>query len=89
MQITIPVVTRLQDNGDGGYTMYVHNDRDELIASMEESAGEDFDEAKKKEILGGNDEYENGYIEDDTITVEVQEDGTARLVGEISFHAGQ
>lgn len=29
--ITIPVVTRTQDNGDGGYTTYVYNNNDELI----------------------------------------------------------
>ena len=29
--ITIPVVTRLQDNGDGGYTTYVYNHKKELL----------------------------------------------------------
>lgn len=31
MKYKIPVVTRLQDNGDGGYTMFIYNNSDELI----------------------------------------------------------
>lgn len=98
-EFNINVVTRLQDNGDGGYTMWVYNDEDELIA--DHPMFEEFDSEKKKFyhreptqrernlILDEEDPYENGYIGSDTIKVKVKKDGTVKLAAPLSFHGGQ
>lgn len=95
----IPVVTRLQDSGDGGYTMYVYNDEDELIKDhpsrekYDTQAGvwatRDLSEKERHDILTEDDPYKNGYIGKDTITVERAEDGSMRLAKKLSFSAGQ
>lgn len=96
-KITIPVVTRLQDNGDGGYTMYVYNNNDELIA--DHPASREWDPKKKKEvfvkisdklrktILDGGDEYEYGYIGKDKIELKLV-GGKYVLDKPLSFSAG-
>ena len=101
MKHTINVVTRLQDNGDGGYTLYAYNNEDELIAdhpAMKDfRKGEDGKyryflvdnpDKKRKEILDEEDPYGNGYIGTNTIEVEIV-DGVARLAKHLNFHAGQ
>lgn len=96
--IKINVVTRLQDNGDGGYTMYVYNNNDELIA--DHPLSEEWDAKKKKivkikisdeireEILSGEDEHENGYIGQDVIELKIV-DGKYSLAKPLRFGAGQ
>ena len=96
--IQISVVTRLQDNGDGGYTMYIYNNEDELIA--DHPLSKKWDTKKKKDvtvkiseelreqILSGEDEYENGYIGSDTITIKEVDDKFV-LAKPLSFGAGQ
>lgn len=100
MKYTIPVITRTQDNGDGGYTTYAYNTEDELLADHPNS--KEFIEVngkyqkvkveltpkQKREILDEDDPYENGYIGHDTIEIEII-DGIARLSSPLSFHAGQ
>lgn len=90
---TINVVTRTQDNGDGGYTTYVYNNEEELLKDhpvMEDlEPGSDEWEAKAKEILDEDDPYENGYMGSKSFKVEINDDGTARIVGKMSFHGGQ
>lgn len=88
MRLEIPVVTRLQDNGDGRYTLFVYNDHEEMFKEMEEDLEEELSEEKKQEILSGQNEYENGYLDADTIIIDVK-NGTARLSKPLSFHAGQ
>jgi len=84
---SISVVTRLQDNQDGGYTLYAYNNEDELIADHPKA---DKMTAKlRKQILEEDDPYENGYIGSDSIDVDLSEDGTIRLTNPLSFHAGQ
>ena len=99
--ITIPVVTRTQDNGDGGYTNYVYNNNDELIADHPKSkkfmkVGEKYQdvpvqltEKEINEILNEYDPYENGYIGSSTISIEIDDSGVAKLAKSCSFHAGQ
>lgn len=99
MKYTLKVVTRLQDNGDGGYTMYVYNNTDELIADHPMSTEWDADFKKeipvkltaeqRDSILNEDDPYKNGYIERDSIEIDVGEDGIAKLSKHLSFHAGQ
>jgi hypothetical protein len=101
-RISVPVVTRLQDNGDGGYTMYAFNDENELIANHPKSRKWDYTSKPIKEIvvelsaeereaiLTEDDPYKNGYIDEDTIELEMDDDtGTIRLAKPLSFHAGQ
>lgn len=98
--LSIPVITRTQDNGDGGYTTYAYNNEEELIADHPKSLR--WDSKKKKEvpvelsqeerdeILNEEDPYENGYIGSDTIEIEFNEEtGEARLAKPLSIHAGQ
>lgn len=90
---TIKVKTLIKDNGDGGFTAYAYNNEEELLKDqyvMEDlEPGSDEWNAKAKEILDGEDEYENGYVGDDSFQVEIENDGTARIVGHLSFHGGQ
>lgn len=85
MKATIPVVTRLQDNGDGGYTMYVYNDEDELIANhpnfetYDPNAEPKFGHREptpqeRADILDEDDPYRNGYIGHDEIELELDFD---------------
>jgi hypothetical protein len=90
--IVIPVVTRLQDNQDGGYTMYVYNNEDEMIADHPESVDGEMSDELRAAILNGDDEYENGYVEKDKISIEVTREGeivSLKLAKPLSFHAGQ
>lgn len=101
MIITILVVTRLQDNGDGGYTMYVYNSEDELIADHPKcSTGKVVDgkyvktfdgcsDELRDEILNEEDPYENGYIENSMISIKQNKDGSFELAEPLVFHAGQ
>jgi len=84
----INVITRLQDNGDGGYTMYCFNNEEELLADHPMASGGELTEQQKNDILNEDDPYNNGYIGRDTIEIAV-EDGVARLTKPLSFHAGQ
>ena len=98
MKYKIPVVTRTQDNGDGGYTTYAYNNEDELIADHPKALR--WDSKAKKEvpvelsqeerdaILNEDDAYENGYIGHSEIIVEIV-DGAAKLSKPLSFHGGQ
>ncbi len=86
---TINVVTRLQDCGDGGYTMYVYNNEVEMLADHPLAKKGKLTEKQKKDILIEDDPYENGYIGKDTIEIELLEDGTVRLAKPISMHVGQ
>jgi hypothetical protein len=98
---TIPVVTRLQDNGDGGYTMYVYNNFEELLADHPrakefknvngkwQDVKVELTEEQKEEILTEDDPYKNGYIGKDNIEIEVNADGRILLAKSMSFHAGQ
>lgn len=96
--ITLDVITRLQDNGDGGYTMYVYNNEDELIenhpkccewdSKLKKDVPIEVSESLREEILSGYDEYENGYIGSDTIKIKMV-DGQMVLAEPLRFHAGQ
>lgn len=87
---TVNLVTLIRDNGDGGFTAYAYNNDEELLADQiyDEEPGSDGWKQKAKEILEGDDEYQNGYIGSDSFQIEII-DGKARLVGHLSFHGGQ
>lgn len=88
--IEVDVVTRLVDNQDGGYTMYVYNNNEEMLADhygCEDLEGEELKQ-KQEEILSGEDEYENGYLGTDTIALEKVK-GKWVLTKKLSFHGGQ
>ena len=86
MEHSISVITRLQDNGDGGYTLYAYNNEDELIADHPK-ADEMTDELRKK-ILDEYDPYENGYIGSSSIHFK-SVNGVFELTEPLHFHVGQ
>lgn len=86
---SIPVITRLQDNGDGGWTMYAYNSEEELLNDHPKNWDGELTAEQKRAILTEDDPYENGYIGKDTIEVEVTENGQIKLAKNIHFHAGQ
>jgi hypothetical protein len=98
--LEIPVICRTQDNGDGGYSIYVYNNEDELIedhprakkfAKVDEKWIYVPVELSEEEIEGILDEdaaYENGYIENSTIKIKVV-NGVASLSEKFRFSAGQ
>ena len=93
MKYTINVVTRLQDNQDGGYTLYAYNNMDEMLADhprLEDCDGmtEEEIEEIKQNILGGDDEYENGYISREIIEIDVTKK-CAKLAAPLSIGCGQ
>ena len=98
MEFTIQAVTRLQDNGDGGYTMYVYNDEEEMLADHPKARAwnsetrrtepRELTPEERADILDENDPYDNGYIGSENIDIKV-EDGVASIVGRLRFHAGQ
>lgn len=95
---TISVVTRLQDCGDGGWTMYIYNNEEELLkdhplsskwdTKLKRDVEVELTEQEKKDILNEDDPYRNGYIGHDSIEIELV-DGKARLAKELSLHVGQ
>lgn len=97
--VTIPVVMRLQDNGDGGWSIYAYNNEDELIA--DHPLSRKWDSKQKKEvphelspkerddILNEDDPHENGYIAHENIEVAIDDSGNATLAKPLHFHAGQ
>jgi hypothetical protein len=89
-EITIPVVTRLQDNGDGGYTLYVYNNNEELIADHPKFKNSDIEKSEKlkKQILFEYDPYTNGYIGTGQINLNCT-DGKYTLNKKLVFSAGQ
>ena len=91
MEYTIPVITRLHDNKDGGYTMYVYNTQEEMLADhpLSEDGEHELTQEEKNSILYEDDPYENGYLGKDTISVNIDEQGHAQLTGRLRFHAGQ
>jgi hypothetical protein len=84
--ISIPVITRLQDNGDGGYTLHAYNSQDELIA--DHPRADEMTDELRADILNEDDPYENGYIGSDTIKI-VKVGNGYQLAEKLSFHAGQ
>jgi hypothetical protein len=87
---SIRVITRLQDNGDGGHTLYGYNSEDELIKDHPLAVNGVVDAETRENILNEDDTYENGYIGEDSIEVEV-DTVTQEVIlrTPISFHAGQ
>ncbi len=96
--VEIKVVTRLQDNGDGGYTLFAYNTEDELIANHSKSYPWDpstkswpfkeMSQEQREEILNEEDPYKNGYIGRDTIKVKITSDGVF-LAEPLCFGLGQ
>jgi hypothetical protein len=102
--ITIPVITRMQDCGDGGYSMYVYNTEAEMLADHPlatdyrqvngkyQHVAVELTDEQKHDILTEDDPYENGYIGKDTITLTIEDDGVrtiVRLTKPLNFHVGQ
>jgi hypothetical protein len=98
--ITIPIITRLQDNGDGGYTFYAYNNKEQLLAdhpnsrvwdsNLKKYVKKQLTHQEKQDILNEDDPYENGYISPDSIEIEMDGEGNPRLDPKgISFYAGQ
>ncbi len=94
----LDLITRLQDNGDGGYTLRAYNSKEELIQDHPKfekynPKTKKFEhveptEEEKDEILNGDDEYENGYIGRMTVSV-VVENGVAKLGKPLCVGVGQ
>lgn len=99
MKATIHVVTRTQDNGDGGFTTYAYNNERELLLAhpkLRENKKLTDDEriAIGKEIIEEEDPYENGCIGCGIIEIEYDDDSEEplpglRLAKPLSFRAGQ
>lgn len=88
--IHIDVVTKITDNGDGGFSCRLYNNDEEMLADcyeLEDLEGDEY-EAKKEEILSGDDEYQNGYL--DTATIKIKKVGDKYILAESPyFHGGQ
>lgn len=85
--ISVRCVTRLQDNGDGGYTLWLHNSDEEMLGAI--SAYTDLTPEKIEEILTEDDPYENGYLGEETVTFERRKDGKWYIKPSTTFHCVQ
>lgn len=98
MKHNIDVVVRVQDNQDGGYSVYVygseqqmlddHPMRDEWDDELDDEVQRDLTPEEIREILEGDDEYENGYISSSSMVIEIV-DGVAKLAESFDFYVGQ
>lgn len=96
MIYSVDIVTRTQDNGDGGYTIYGYNTEEEMLADhplARKGYGAnrvkvELTEKQKRAILTEDDPYENGYIGSETISI-IVENGEVKLASPLHFHAGQ
>lgn len=86
---TIEIYTRLQDNGDGGYTFYGYPSEDALIEDHPMNRNGNMTDELRNDILDEDDPYQNGYIGTETIKVGIDEHGKIHLIGGLCFHAGQ
>lgn len=88
MRKSIRVFTLIKDDQSGGFTAYAFNSPEERHAHVNENKDEE-DHVSQEDIDNGEDEYENGYVGEDTIEVDVDEAGNVTLAAPISFHGGQ
>ena len=93
MRAKFKIHLRVQNNGDGGYSIYGYNSVRELLDDHPmEGKGPDgaLTAEQRHEILSEDDPYENGYIEQADIYIDVDEDGyDVSLADRLYFHAGQ
>jgi hypothetical protein len=92
--IKIPIVMRLQDNGDGGWGVHIYNSEQELLDDHPLREGwrgepKELTSEQREEILTEDDPYTNGYIDRGTIEVTIKDDGSADLTKKIHLHVGQ
>lgn len=89
-QLTLHVVTHVQDNGDGSTTTSLYNDRSELDAELAERYVEDGEPPLTcAEIENEEDPYENGYLVEAELPLEVDlTTGIVRLISPVSISAG-
>ena len=90
-QVEIPIVTRMQDNGDGGYTCYMYPTEDDMIDDHPANENGDITDERREQILDEYDPYEDGYVGCDTLFVLIDEDGNISLDPSRinSIHCGQ
>ena len=91
-EFVINVVTRLQDNGDGGYTMWVYNTEKEMVEDhyhWKRAKTQEEKDRIEQIILDEDDPYEYGYIGTDRIKVILDDNGQIKLAEPLSFHGGQ
>ncbi len=88
MKASIPVTIRVQDNQDGGYTVYAYPSDEAMLADHPNNPQS---EEEKNDILEENDAYENGYISHETIEIEFDPRGACPpvLAKEICWGVGQ
>lgn len=88
MKIKIPVVMRLEDGMDGTWTVNIYNSEEEMLADHPLARKSKLTDKQKEEILSGEDEYENGYINKGSIELEL-ENGAVRLASKMRINVGQ
>ena len=71
--VEVKMITHYRDNGDGSSTTYLYNNMDEL--KSKNGYGDEF----MKALIEGEDPYENGSLDNTTITVVVHDDGSVEL----------
>jgi hypothetical protein len=83
---SIKVITITYDNGDGSSTTDCFNTEEEMLANHRQAMNGELTKEQKKEILSGEDGYENGYIGTETIEI-VIENGVAKLATPLSVYS--
>ena len=79
---TLALIAHHTDNGDGSSSVHLYNNKDELVAELEETAFG----STLEEIESGDDPYEHGTLSEPSIELELDEDtGVIRLTRSISL----
>lgn len=97
-RVSLRLVTRLQDNQDGGYGMHLYNSEEDMLndhplarkwsSELKKQVSVGLTQKQREDILNGEDEYENGYIGSETFNLLILDDGSVILEDKEYIHAG-
>jgi len=89
--VRLEVGTLMIDGQDGGYTMYVYPSYEAAKAQRDMNVRADSEKDLTDEEVKSlaDDEYQYGYLGEDSILLNVDSKGNISLAATLSFHAGQ
>jgi len=88
-EISVSVSCRMQDNGDGGFSVHLYSDDEALLADHDlVEDGLPPTPEQRRIILGEDDPYENGYISHESIDL-IKVNGVWKLKDGQYMHFGQ
>jgi hypothetical protein len=87
MIIELKVTTLAYNNGDGSATIHAFNDDQAMFDYIKERKGRELTEQEKEDISCNDNPYENGYLDESKIRLEVLPNGDIRLAEPFYLYA--